>query len=158
PSGGWTGVRPAESVSPMKRFLMALCATSAVALALGPATAGAASPTAKAYTTGPAILNGDGTATVPATYKCSGPADLFVSIKQVASRTKDPILEQDGSSQFAAGWWFAHPTTLVCDGTWRTQGFLISTDAYGFGVLEPGQGWLQFCISYSPDAHTTHLL
>ena len=46
----------------------------------------------------------------------------------------------------SAGWWQSHPQNFTCDGKWRTGSFLIGTFEYGFGELESGSAWVQFCL------------
>ena len=39
------------------------------------------------------------------------------------------------------------PTTEVaCDGQWHVQTFTVSQADYGFGTLQQGQGYVQFCL------------
>jgi hypothetical protein len=43
----------------------------------------------------------------------------------------------------------AHPVpgeAFSCDGEWHTQTFTVDTQEQGFGELEQGQAWVQFCL------------
>jgi hypothetical protein len=45
--------------------------------------------------------------------------------------------------------WQSHPasTDFSCDGAWHTQSFVNDTTEQGFGELEHGQAWIQFCLT-----------
>ena len=88
---------------------------------------------------------------VTARYICQGgsteASHLWVSVKQTADRSPDNALKDEGSSGVSAGWSQNHPTEqVVCDGSWHTDTFTVSHAEYGFGVLAPGQGYVQFCL------------
>jgi len=137
-----------------KRHLLAVTAI-ALAIPLGTAFSASAAPKGKtqAQVVGPVQLNGDGTATVTARYICQDEfTHLWVSAKQAESRGPDKALQGDGSGEGEASvaWWDSHPTLgddFVCDGTWHTDSFLIQAEK---GELEPGQAWIQFCLT-TPD-------
>jgi hypothetical protein len=132
-----------------KRHVFAAMAI-ALAIPVGSAFTASATPQGKtqAQVVGPVQLNGDGTATVTARYICQPEFDhLWVSAKQVESRRPDKALGGEGSSQISAAWWQSHPVDLSCDGVWHTQSFVIDTTEQGFGDLEPGQAWVQFCLT-----------
>jgi hypothetical protein len=132
-----------------KRHLFAVMAI-ALAIPFGSAFAAGATPQGKtqAQVIGPVRLNGDGTATVTARYICQPSfTHLWVSAKQVESRRPDKALQGEGSSEVSAAWWQSHPTDLSCDGAWHTQSFTIDTVEQGFGELQHGQAWIQFCLT-----------
>jgi hypothetical protein len=88
---------------------------------------------------------------VTARYICNGGSTemthLWVSVKQTSTRMPDNALKGEESSGISAAWSQSHPTAEVaCDGAWHTQTFRISQDDYGFGSLQPGQGYVQFCL------------
>ncbi len=134
----------------MKRISVSLALAFAAALAAAP-SASAAKPPAKAITPSASILGNviaqpDGTALVRARYQCSEGDVLWVSAKQVASRRRDPILEQEGSSANSAAWLQTHSMAFTCDGTKRTETFVIHANEQGFGQLAKGMAWVQFCL------------
>ena len=137
-----------------KRHLLAATAI-ALAIPLGSAFSAGATPNkTQAQVVGPVVLNGDGTATVTARYICQPEfVHLWVSAKQDESLRPDKALQGDGSSADAEAWWQSHPELGVafsCDGAWHTQSFLIDTQEQGWGELEHGQAWIQFCLT-TPD-------
>ncbi len=133
----------------MKRITLSLTLGIAAALAAAPA-ANAAKPakvvTPQASILGNVITQADGTALVRARYVCAGGQHLWVSAKQVASRRRDARLEQEGSSAISAAWLESHPQGFTCDGTKRTETFVIHADEQGFGQLAKGMAWVQFCL------------
>ncbi len=131
----------------MKRTLMMLAATAAAALSLAPA-AGAAPAQNTAEIIGVVKAGPGATATVRARYTCEDGFHLWVSAKQVADRSRDAILEQEGSSQHAAGYLQSHPApeAYTCDGRWHTDTFTIDTLERGKGELRKGEAWVQFCL------------
>jgi hypothetical protein len=137
-----------------KRHLFATM-TIALAILFGSAIAAGATPEGKtqAQVIGPVQLNGDGTATVTARYICQEEfTHLWVSAKQSESGRPDKALQGEGSSGDSAAWWQSHPvpTSFSCDGEWHTDSFVIDTTEQGFGELEHGQAWIQFCLT-TPD-------
>jgi hypothetical protein len=130
----------------LKRIITLLAATAAV-LAVAPVTAGAA-PAAKAQAQvlGAVVTRDDGTASLKARYVCPEGFHLWVSAKQVADGRPDARLHQEGSSQFAAAWLQSHPIGFTCDGEWHTGTFSIDTAEQGWGQLQHGQAWVQFCL------------
>ncbi len=114
----------------------------------------------QAHIIGPVIITGD-TARVTALYNCQEGEHLFVSAKQVGDRSRDPRLQQPGSSavvaQTAGGWWQSHPTNFTCNGRWQIDTFTIGTFEYGIGQLERGQAWLQFCLSHGEEVLEVNL-
>ena len=88
---------------------------------------------------------------VTARYICNGgmteATHLWVSVKQTADRSPDNRLKDETSSEISAAWSQSHPTAEVnCDGAWHAQVFKISQLDYGFGTLQQGQGYVQFCL------------
>lgn len=115
----------------------------------GIATAGAApkaEPTAQVV--GNVKMHEDGSATVKGHYICPEGDDwhLWVSAKQAEGGERDPALEAEGSGARAHAWLESHPTTYTCDGKWHTQKFTITNGGQGFGTLEKGEAWVQFCL------------
>ena len=132
-----------------QRFIRGLAALGvASTLSVGTASAAGAAPAdkAKAQVLGTVKIADDGTATVTARYVCPEGFHLWISAKQVEDRRPDPRLREEGSSAISAAWLQSHPTNFTCDGTFRTQTFQIDTAEQGFGELEPGQAWVQFCL------------
>ena len=129
-------------------LLVAMAAVAAVSLG-GIASAGAA-PAGKsqAEILGPVRTNDDGTATVKARYICPDGFHLWVSAKQSEDGRPDQRLREEGSSQIAAAWLQSHPSPeqFTCDGEWHTDRFVIDTEEQGFGELQDGQAWVQFCL------------
>ena len=101
---------------------------------------------AQAQVLGQIVTHDDGTASVTARYVCPDGFHLWVSAKQVEDRTPDARLQEEGSSEVSAAWWQSHPQDFTCDGRWHTDTFTIGTFEYGFGELEHGQSWVQFCL------------
>jgi hypothetical protein len=137
----------------MKRTLVAFAML--VITAVG--TAGIASATPEGKTDAEVIGNvridpSDATVGyVTARYICNGGltenTHLWVSVKQTADRSPDNALKGETSSAISAAWSQSHPTAQVtCDGQWQTQTFTISQADYGFGTLQQGQGYVQFCF------------
>jgi hypothetical protein len=88
---------------------------------------------------------------VTARYVCNGGmtenTHLWVSVKQTAERLPDPRLKEEESSAISAAWSQNHPTSQVtCDGLWHVDTFTVSHEEYGFGQLQPGQAYVQFCL------------
>jgi hypothetical protein len=137
----------------MKRALL----TAAVLLVVGIGTAATATASPSKKTDANVLGNvridpNDPTvAYVTARYICSGgmtdETHLWVSVKQTAARRPDTRLKQEESSAIAAAWSQNHPTSQVtCDGKWHVDTFTVSHDEYGFGELQPGQAYVQFCL------------
>jgi hypothetical protein len=96
---------------------------------------------------------------VHAIYRCTGAGTLWVSVKQTADRTRDPRLEEEGSSSIAAAWSDSHRNPVTCDGKKHLQRFSVDqTEPYFteegpqgqksdiYGPLRKGAGWVQFCL------------
>ncbi|MFL5955748.1 MAG: hypothetical protein ACJ76I_16750 [Gaiellaceae bacterium] len=88
---------------------------------------------------------------VTARYICNGgltaSTHLWVSVKQTADRSPDNALKGEASSRASAAWSQSHPTAEIsCDGQWHVQTFTIGQTDYGFGTLQQGQGYVQFCL------------
>ena len=85
---------------------------------------------------------------VTARYICEGGpgAHVWVSVKQAASRRPEHWLTEEGSGAAAAAWSSSHRNSAVCDGTWQVGTFTVDRVEFGQGQLEPGQGWVQFCV------------
>jgi hypothetical protein len=83
-------------------------------------------------------------------------AHLFVSVKQSASRDRDPavLTEGGGFGHVVAAWSQSHPTDqVVCDGKVHVQTFTVhqgldeeSGQPTGYGELGRGWGYVQFCL------------
>jgi hypothetical protein len=129
-----------------------------IAGAIGPA---GAEPTwlatggAKATVLGNVVIdaNDPGVAYVTARYTCPEDAEahLWVSVKQVPDAQPDNALKDEGSSAIASAWLQRHPapTEFTCDGTWHVGTFSVDNGQteYGFGELQPGQVYVQFCLT-----------
>jgi hypothetical protein len=133
----------------VKRSLLAVTAIVAIACVGGIAPAGAV-PAGKsqAQVLGTVVTHDDGTASVKARYVCPEGFHLWVSAKQAADARRDARLEGEGSSAVSAAWLQSHPapTEFTCDGKWHTGTFVIDTKEQGFGELQKGQAWVQFCL------------
>ena len=143
--------------------LITVAATAAAVIACAPASAVAA-PGPSAHVLGPVKLQKDGTATVRARYLCESSTHLWVSAKQTADGSVDPLLEEEGSSGAAAAWmdtndWIteggeAFPVSsgddvLVCDGRTHVQAVTIDVADAPWGswdALQRGMAWVQWCI------------
>lgn len=139
----------------MKVRILAVLALFAVAVIATAAVATAAAPPGKtdAQVLGHVRIdpNDPTVAYVTAQYICQGgmteETHLWVSVKQTASRLPDNLLKEEESSAISAAWSQSHPTSsVVCDGQWHTQTFTVSHAEYGFGELQAGQAYVQFCL------------
>ncbi len=88
---------------------------------------------------------------VTAVYRCFGEGTLWVSVKQVADRSRDPGLTDDGSSSISAAWSMSHRNSVNCDGRLHLQFFTVDqVETQGFGIppspLRFGWGYVQFCL------------
>jgi hypothetical protein len=92
------------------------------------------------------VRNGDGSATLSASYTCPEGFHLWISAKQSADGRYDPALMGEGSSEVSAAWLQSHPVNFTCDGRSHTQSFVIDTSEQGFGTLQRGVAWAQFCL------------
>lgn len=88
---------------------------------------------------------------VSARYVCPGESHLWVSVKQVADSRPDRGLKGEGSSGISDAWLQRHPgpDEFTCDGTWHTGTWSVDAGLteYGFGELERGQVYVQFCLT-----------
>ncbi|WP_207454213.1 hypothetical protein [Desertivibrio insolitus] len=134
-------------MSPVRKTLVAACLalTAAVAPA-APALAATAPKPTFVELIGVVRKLDASTAEVQARYRCTGDLHVWVSVKQVADRTADPRLTQEGSSQIAAAWSQTHAADLDCDGRVHVDRFVVDQSEQGFGRLERGQAWTQFCL------------
>ena len=96
---------------------------------------------------------------IPAQYRCSGEGGLWASVKQVANRSRDPRLLEEGSSRISAAWSDSHRNALNCDGRVHFAVFTVDqlepyyTDegpagpkSDFFGPLRLGSGYVQLCL------------
>ncbi len=75
-------------------------------------------------------------------------ADVGRGDSSAAIVDETPDAEHElGSRADSAAWWQSHPQDFSCDGAWHTQSFVIDTTEQGFGDLEHGQAWVQFCLT-----------
>lgn len=136
----------------MKKRTRALAAAAAFSIlaplgALTTASVASASPTMTASIGSYIARSGEGAATLIGTrYACEQGVHLWVSAKQAAGGRYDQRLTQEGSSQYSAAWLQSHPTNFTCDGTSRTQNFVIDTEEQGFGSFVRGVAYVQFCL------------
>jgi hypothetical protein len=138
-----------------KRHLLA-GALLALAIPFGSAFAAGAAPQGKTQgqVIGPVRVTSEGRAEVTARYICQPEYDhLWVSAKQVASTRPDKVLQGPESSGNSAVWNQSHPQNFTCDGQWHTDTFVIGDGSleYGFGTLQHGQAWVQFCLTAGSD-------
>jgi len=134
-----------------KFLILAALAGFAVLGTAGPALAAPPAPQTTAQLVGVVHQTGATTAEVMARYTCTGTADqlhLWVSVKQSADRTADPILATGGSSQVSAAWSQSHAgvLNLHCDGMNHVGTFTVDQTEQGFGTLAKGEAWVQFCL------------
>jgi hypothetical protein len=139
------------------RTLLAVAALVATAPFVGLGTASAKPPAFGAKVLSVKFHKHDtNVAYVRAQYVCDkapGAAwHLWASLKQNASGTRDPALEQEGSSAVATTWLQSHPVNFKCDGRRHVQRFTIDTVEQGFGHAVKGKGWVQFCLIDFADA------
>jgi hypothetical protein len=83
-----------------------------------------------------------------ARYICGGGAGAHVwaSVKQAESRLPEQWLTEEGSGAASAAWSHSHANTVTCDGMWHMATFTVNQDEWGWGELEQGQAWVQFCV------------
>jgi hypothetical protein len=135
----------------MKRLLVTVAALVAAVTATVGVAAAAPSDKTDAQVIGNVQIdaNDPTVAYVTARYICQ-PGDqthLWVSVKQTADRRPDPALKEENSSSISAAWSQNHPTQqVVCDGRWHVDTFTVSHEEFGFGTLQQGQGYVQFCL------------
>jgi hypothetical protein len=98
------------------------------------------------------LIDGE-TAQVQARYSCTGTPDqlhLWVSVKQSANGTADPGLAEEGTGygQKAIAWSQGHGavSNLVCDGHTHVSLFTVDRSEYGYGTLQKGDAYVQFCM------------
>jgi hypothetical protein len=121
-------------------------ALTALLASAGTATATAATTDAELIGVVKVDKDNPTVATVHARYRCTGTGHLWVSVKQVADRTADPRLTQEGSSQIAAAMSHSHRNEVTCDGKWQQQKFTVDQVEWGFGQLAKGEAYVQFCL------------
>jgi hypothetical protein len=148
-------MRQLDQRSYMKGRILAVLALLAVAVIATGGVATAAAPPGKtdAQVLGSVRIdpNDPTVAYVTAQYVCQGgmteQTHLWVSVKQTEARLPDNRLKEEESSSISAAWSQSHPTdSVVCDGQWHTQTFTVDQAEQGFGELQPGQGYVQFCL------------
>lgn len=85
---------------------------------------------------------------VTARYICEGGdgAHVWVSVKQAASRRPESWLREEGSGANSAAWSSSHRNPVTCDGQWHVGTFTVDQQEFGWGTLQPGQAWVQFCV------------
>jgi hypothetical protein len=130
------------------------------ALAIGPASAGAAarghSTTAKVVGTVKIDKAKPGVAYVLAQYRCTvadpqnDPGHLWVSVKQNDAGKLDPALAAEGSggSGTATRWEDSHRNPITCNGKTHTARFAVDQveGKAGYKTLRKGVAWVQFCL------------
>jgi hypothetical protein len=134
----------------LKKIHLFAAMAAVAAVSFGAIASADAAPAGKsqAEIIGPVRTHGDGTASVKAHYICPEGFHLWVSAKQSADGRPDQRLREEGSSEIAAAWLQSHPSPgqFTCDGEWHTDSFVIDTEEQGFGELQDGQAWVQFCL------------
>ena len=85
---------------------------------------------------------------VTARYICEGGdgAHVWVSVKQAESRLPEAWLREEGSGAKSAAWSHSHRNTVTCDGQWHVATFAVDQKEWGWGTLQQGQAWVQFCV------------
>ena len=133
----------------VRTFLTGAAVTAIAVLATAvPAGAAAPQPTTEADIIG--VVKVDRTdptvGYVKARYRCSGEGALWVSVKQSADRTADPLLAAPESSGYAAAMSHSHRNPVTCNGKWQVGTFTVDQVEWGFGELAKGEGYVQFCL------------
>ena len=135
----------------MKRRILSTAALMTVAVGMGAAAATAA-PAGKldAQVIGNVRIdaNDPTVAYVTARYICEGGAGahVWVSVKQAESRRPEQWLTQEGSGANSAAWSHSHRNAVTCDGQWHVSTFTVDQKEWGWGTLQQGQAWVQFCV------------
>jgi hypothetical protein len=137
--------------SSMKGRILAAAAlvTAAVALSAGFAMAAPAGKLDSQVIGNVQIDPNDPTvASVTARYICEGGdgAHVWVSVKQAESGLPEQWLTEEGSGGNSAAWSHSHRNTVVCDGQWHVATFTVDQNEWGWGELQSGQAWVQFCV------------
>jgi hypothetical protein len=85
---------------------------------------------------------------VTARYICEGGAGAHVwaSVKQAESRRPEQWLTEEGSGASSAAWSHSHRLSVTCDGQWHVDTFTVDQEEWGWGELQQGQAWVQFCV------------
>ena len=135
----------------MKTRILAIAAllTAAVALSAGLAMAAPAGKLDSQVIGNVRIDANDPTvAYVTARYICEGGdgAHVWVSAKQAESARPEQWLTEEGSGEASAAWSHSHANTVTCDGNWHVDTFTINQEEWGWGDLQQGQAWVQFCV------------
>jgi hypothetical protein len=140
----------AKRIVPVPVVALALTA----ALPLAASAQEGSDPHAKAQFKGELETSAGATsATLRVRYRCNVGDTLWISAKQTASGTKDPALEQEGSSQLAAAWWQSHRNAITCDGRSHKQTFTLDTVEPGSkgSLVDDGVAYIQFCVTQGED-------
>jgi hypothetical protein len=135
----------------MKRRILTIAAltTAAVALTAGVAIAAPAGKLDAQVIGNVRIDENDSrVAYVTARYICEGGAGAHVwaSVKQAESRLPEQWLTEEGSGANSAAWSHSHRNAVVCDGNWHVATFTVDQVEWGWGELQQGQAWVQFCV------------
>ncbi len=93
------------------------------------------------------------TAVVQVRYSCTGGPEelaLWVSVKQSANGSANPALAVEGSGYEgrATAWSQTHAAVadLRCDGKTHVGRFTVEREEYGYGALQRGRAYVQFCL------------
>jgi hypothetical protein len=136
-----------------KRLCVAAIAVVATVGVGAQADAGRKLPPTSAHVFSPLVIDRhDPTiAYMSALYRCYGEGTLWVSVKQVADRSKDPALREEGSSAISAAWSMSHRNSVNCDGRLHLQRFTLDqVETSDFGIppspLKFGWGYIQYCL------------
>jgi hypothetical protein len=46
----------------------------------------------------------------------------------------------------SAAWSHSHRNAVTCDGQWHVATFTVDQKEWGWGTLQQGQAWVQFCV------------
>jgi hypothetical protein len=140
-----------------KKLVVVVSAAVATIGVAAPADAARKPPPTTATVIGPVVIDRHDPTVgyLFAVYRCYGEGTLWVSVKQVGDRSKDPGLKEEGSSELAVtsggAWSMSHRNGVNCDGRLHVQRFTVDqVETSEFGVplspLERGFGWVQFCL------------
>jgi len=134
----------------MKRLLLGIAALAIAALGIASLATAAPSGKLDSQVIGNVRIdpNDPTVAYVTARYICEGGegAHVWVSVKQAESGLPEQWLTEEGSGGASAAWSHSHRNTATCDGRWHVGTFTVDHIEWGWGTLQQGQAWVQFCV------------
>jgi hypothetical protein len=130
----------------MKKLLPTL-AIALLAVGL-PTAATAGGGPAKSSFSGTLVAQDESSSTIRVTYRCHEGENLWIAAKQNADADKSTDFSTPESSGKAAVMQHSHRNPITCDGKTRTATFIVDTVEWGWGTIEKGWAWIQFCVSF----------